>query len=67
MVKAPAERGTEHRRRISELHNLHDLIRRDYAATENDEQLRARLLDLIDALLVGDHYGSDTIVKDHDR
>jgi hypothetical protein len=75
LVVAAAERvmadlapnGSVQGRSTSELHTLQDLIRRDYAATENDVQLRARLLNVIDRMLAGDHYGSETIVKDHDR
>lgn len=67
VVQDLAECGTAQGRRMSELHTLQDLIRRDYAATENDEPLRTRLLDVIDALLAGGHYGSEAIVKDHDR
>jgi hypothetical protein len=62
-----ARNGTAGGRRVSELRTLQDLIRRDYGATENNEQLRSRLLDVIDAMLVGDFYGSEAIVKDHDR
>ena len=62
-----AQNGAAQGRRMSELHKLQDLIRRDYAATENDEQLRGRLLDVIDRMLAGDHYGSAAIVHDHDR
>jgi hypothetical protein len=62
-----SQNGIAGGRRASELHSLQDLIRRDYGATENDEQLRSRLLDVIDAMLAGDHYGSAAIVKDHDR
>ena len=67
VVKGLAECGTAHGRHMSELHTLQDLIRRDYAVTENDEPLRKRLLAVIDALLAGGHYGSDAILKDHDR
>ena len=62
-----ARNGTAGGRRVSELRTLQDLIRRDYAATENNEQLRSRILDVIDAMLAGDHCGSEGIVKDHDR
>lgn len=61
------QNSSELGQRTLELHNVQDLIRRDYAATENDAQQRARLLDVIDTMLAGDYYGSETIVKDHDR
>lgn len=75
LVVAAAERviadlqanGTAGGRRTSELHDLQELIRRDYASTEGDENLRGRLLDVIDRMLERSLYGAESITKAHER
>lgn len=75
LVVAAAERviadldahGTAGGRRVSELHNLQDLIRRDYSSTESNEKLRERLLDVIDQMLKRNLYGAESIIKAHER
>jgi len=54
-------------RRMTEMHTLQDLIRRDYAASDGIPALRNELLDIIDRLLAAGVYGVDTITKAHER
>lgn len=54
-------------RRASDLHELQDIIKREYASSENDLNLRHRLLDLIDKMLSFELYGTDEIVRAHER
>lgn len=50
-----------------EMHYLDDLIRREYAAVADRPDLRRRLLDVIDRMLIWGIYGTDDIIKDHER
>lgn len=59
--------GTEVSRRTLDLHQLQDLLKREYAATENDPEFRRRLLDLIDTMVERELYGTDRILKAHER
>lgn len=61
------EPGTEAGRRMSELHTIQDLIRRDYAASDGDPALREKLLDVIDRVLSRGYHGVDEIIKAHER
>jgi hypothetical protein len=54
-------------RRSMELHQLQDIIKKEYSASEADPPLRKRLLDLIDSMLKLELYGVDTIIKAHER
>jgi hypothetical protein len=54
-------------RRHSDLHELQDLIKDEYASSESDPSLRHRLLDLVDEMLQLELYGVDTIIKAHER
>jgi hypothetical protein len=54
-------------RRTSELHQLQDLLQREYVASEGNPEVRKKMLDLIDSMLACELYGTDAIVKEHDR
>jgi hypothetical protein len=54
-------------RRSMDLHQLQDIIKKEYSASEADPPLRRRLLDLIDNMLKLELYGVDTIIKAHER
>jgi hypothetical protein len=53
--------------RISDLHYLHELLKREYAASEDSVDLRRRILDIIDQMLMEGIYGAEDIVKAYDR
>lgn len=59
--------GTAGGRRHMDLHQLQDLIKREYAASERDPALRTRLLDVVDLMLSRELYGVDEIIKAHER
>lgn len=50
-----------------DFHHLHELIQAEYAASENDPDLRRRLLDVIDRSLEHGIHGTDSILNAHDR
>lgn len=52
---------------VREMHYLDDLIRREYAAVADRPDLRRRLLDVIDRMLIWGVYGTDDIIKEHER
>jgi len=54
-------------RRSVDLHQLQGLLKREYAASESNPQLRRRLLDVIDMMLERELYGTLEIVKAHER
>jgi hypothetical protein len=54
-------------RRSMDLHQLQDIIKNEYSASEADPGLRKRLLDLIDGMLKLELYGIDTVIKAHER
>ena len=54
-------------RRSTDLHQLQDIIKKEYSASEGYPPLRKRLLDLIDGMLRLELYGVDTIIKAHER
>lgn len=53
--------------RHTDLHQLQDLLKRDYAVTESTPALRKRFLDLIDQMLALELYGIQNVLKEHDR
>jgi hypothetical protein len=59
--------GNQAGRRATDLHQLQDIIKREYASSENEPGLRRRLLDLIDKMLSFELYGTDEIIKAHER
>lgn len=75
LVVAAAERviidleagGEGAKRRNMDIHQLKDLIKAEYATSENDHALRKRLLDVIDQMLMLELYGMDEITKPHER
>ena len=52
---------------LRDLHHLKDLLKKEYAASENNPGLRERLLDVIDKMLEREFYGTDEILKAHER
>ncbi|ANL74956.1 AAA ATPase domain-containing protein (plasmid) [Rhizobium phaseoli] len=54
-------------RRSMDLHQLRDIIKKEYSVSENDPPLRAKILDLIDTMLKMELYGIDAIVGAHER
>jgi hypothetical protein len=61
----PQEVGSHWRYR--DFHHLNELIKTEYAASENDPDLRRRLLDIIDHFIEYEVYGADEVVAAHDR
>ena len=49
------------------LHQLQGLMAREYTASENTPALRKRLLDVIDIMVENELYGTDEILKRHER
>jgi hypothetical protein len=56
-----------HNHRDLDLHQLQGLLKREYVASEHDPELRGRLLDVIDMMLAAELYGTDEILKAHER
>jgi hypothetical protein len=52
---------------LRDLHHLKDLLKKEYAASGSDPELRKRLLDVIDKMLEREFYGTDEILKAHER
>ena len=52
---------------LRDLHHLKDLLKREYTASENNPDLRKRLLDVIDRMLERELHGTDEILKVHER
>jgi hypothetical protein len=59
--------GNQGGRRMTDLSQLQDIIKREYASSENEPDLRHRLLDLIDKMLSFELYGTDEIIRAHER
>lgn len=53
--------------RRREMHYLNDLLLKEYAATEHLPDLRKRILDILDRMLILGLYGTDKIIQEHDR
>lgn len=52
---------------IVHVHYLDDLIRREYAAVTDRPDLRRRLLNVIDLMLIWGTHGAEDILKEHER
>lgn len=61
------ESGGKKDERFHTVHYLDDLIRREYSAVADQPNLRRRLLDVIDRMLMLDLYGTDRIIQEHER
>jgi len=61
------ERGDQHGRRGTDVHQLQDLLKREYTSSESNAEARKKILDLIDLMLSREIYGVDSIVTAHDR
>jgi hypothetical protein len=61
------EKGDQHGRRGTDVHQLQDLLKREYTSSESNVEARKKILDLIDLMLSREIYGVDSIVTAHDR
>tara|TARA_B100000315_G_C14260402_1_gene443862 strand:+ start:63 stop:332 length:270 start_codon:yes stop_codon:yes gene_type:complete len=61
------EKGDQHGRRATHLHQLQDLLKRKDASSESKPPARKKILDLVDLMLFREIYGVDSIVTTHDR
>lgn len=59
--------GGQSDRRVTDFHQLQEIIKREYASSENEPELRRRLLNLIDKMLSLELYGTDEITRAHER
>jgi hypothetical protein len=53
--------------RISDLHQLQEFSKNEYAATEHAPAVRRRILDVLDIVLEHEMYGADEVLKAHER
>jgi hypothetical protein len=53
--------------RQTDFYQLQGLLKREYAASEGNESLRKRILDVIDEMLRREVYGVDEIIRPHER
>jgi len=60
-------KSDQHGRRATDLHQLQDLLKREYTSSESNVEARKKVLDLIDLMLFREIYGVDSIVTTHDR
>ena len=49
------------------LHQIQDILEREYTSSESNAEARGKILDLIDLMLSHEIYGVDSIVTAHDR
>lgn len=63
-LRAPSESSGKH---DMALHQLHELLNREYVNSEREPELRKRLLDVVDQMLVLDLRGVDELFKKHER
>jgi hypothetical protein len=61
------ENGDQLGQRSSNVHELQDLLKREYTSSESNPEARKKILDLIDLMLSHEIYGVDSIVTTHDR
>lgn len=61
------QKGDQHGRRGTDVHQLQDLLKREYTSSESNAEARKKILDLIDLMLSREIYGVDSIVTTHDR
>lgn len=61
------EKGNQHGQRGTDVHQLQDLLKREYASSETNPEARKKILDMIDLMLSHEIYGVDSIVTTHDR
>jgi hypothetical protein len=62
-----AEKGDQQGQHGTDLDQLQDLLKREYASSELNPKARKQILDLIDLMLFHEIYGVDSIVTAHDR
>jgi hypothetical protein len=66
LASSDANNESDGRRQL-DLHQLQGLLKREYAASEKNPELRKRLLNVIDVMLQKELYGTEEIVKAHER
>jgi hypothetical protein len=59
--------GNSSGRRSMDMHELQEIIKQEYAASEPDNDLRRRLLDIIDGMLSLEMHGVEEIIGAHER
>ncbi len=67
MLESIVERGDQNGARGTSLHQLQDLLKREYASSERRPPVRAHILNTIDFMLEKDIYGVDGILAANDR
>jgi hypothetical protein len=53
--------------RRREMHSLDDLLLKEYTATEDHPELRKRILNILDRMLILGLYGTDKVFQEHER
>ncbi|MDR6412387.1 AAA family ATPase [Paraburkholderia terricola] len=66
LVGAVATADAPHQRAM-DLHQLRELLKKEYASTESSPALRKRILDVLDLMLMHEMYGADEVLKAHER
>lgn len=59
--------GDRYGRRSSDIHHLEELLKREYASSEQSPVDRSNILDIIDFLLKSEIHGGDSIIKANER
>ncbi|MDK4735901.1 hypothetical protein [Rhizobium sp. CNPSo 3490] len=67
LLEEIVKNGNAAGQRSMDLHQLQDVIKKEYSVSESDPPLRAKILDLIDRMLKMELYGVDAIVGAHER
>ena len=61
------EESSSPQRRSREMHYLDELLLREYRATDDRPELRKRILDILDRMLLLGLYGADKVIEEHER
>ncbi len=67
LIASIIDKGDQHGSRGTGLYKLQELLAREYAASEKRQDIRKRILDLIDLMLENDIYGTEKITLANDR
>jgi len=67
VIKDIAEKGDQYGRRGTDVHQIQDLLKREYTSSESKPEARKKILDMIDLMLSCEIYGVDSILTAHDR
>jgi hypothetical protein len=66
LVSAVAASSSAHQR-ATDLHELRELLKKEYVSTEQSPAMRRRVLDVLDTMLEHEMYGADDVLKAHER